>query len=254
MKGIVTYGLIALVGLSQAAESGKNSKEAIEKRKAAFVQRTGGFIKRPNTGKGKIVFVNTQDRIADAEFAQVAKGLSDHLRLDIQVVHAAPETLSTASASLKRENADVGVVIVSWEAADPSLLVLPDRRCAIVNVAGFPDDKAVTLARKQTIRGFAAACGAMSSQSSVSLMGTFDNDKQLAAFPGENIPGDVVMRMKNYLQSRDVLSYQLVTYRTACQQGWAPAPTNDVQKAIWNEVHTLPKTPMKIEFDQKKGR
>ena len=26
------------------------------------------------------------------------------------------------------------------------------------------------------------------------------------------------------------------TYRSACEHGWAPAPTNDVQKAIWEEA------------------
>ena len=26
------------------------------------------------------------------------------------------------------------------------------------------------------------------------------------------------------------------TYRSACEHGWAPAPTNDVQKAIWERV------------------
>ena len=46
----------------------------------------------------------------------------------------------------------------------------------------------------------------------------------------------------------------VASYRRACQQGWAPPPTNDVQRAIWNEVHTIPTTPMKIEFDPKKGR
>lgn len=44
----------------------------------------------------------------------------------------------------------------------------------------------------------------------------------------------------------------IATYRTACQQGWAPAPTNDVQKAIWDEVHTLPSEPIKIKPESKK--
>jgi len=42
--------------------------------------------------------------------------------------------------------------------------------------------------------------------------------------------------------------------REACQEGWAPAPTNDIQKAIWNEVRQLPAKPIKIEFDPAKGK
>ena len=45
-----------------------------------------------------------------------------------------------------------------------------------------------------------------------------------------------------------------VTYKDACEAGWASKPTNIWQKAIWDKVHTTPKNPMKIEFDPKKGR
>ena len=43
-------------------------------------------------------------------------------------------------------------------------------------------------------------------------------------------------------------------YSAAVQEGWAPTPTDTVQKAIWDKVNATPKTPMKIEFDPKKGR
>ena len=31
---------------------------------------------------------------------------------------------------------------------------------------------------------------------------------------------------------------RLATYRTACIEGWAPPPTNDVQRTIWERVHS----------------
>ena len=40
------------------------------------------------------------------------------------------------------------------------------------------------------------------------------------------------------------------TYDRACQEGWAPAPTNDVQKAIWDEVHEMPTEPIKIKYQK----
>ena len=43
-------------------------------------------------------------------------------------------------------------------------------------------------------------------------------------------------------------------YRQACTEGWAPAPTNEVQKAIWDKAHAVPAKPMKIEFDPKTGK
>ena len=53
---------------------------------------------------------------------------------------------------------------------------------------------------------------------------------------------------------RGIQAFVSDTYKNACEQGWAPAPTNDIQKAIWDKVHAVPKNPMKIEFDPKKGR
>jgi len=38
------------------------------------------------------------------------------------------------------------------------------------------------------------------------------------------------------------------------EEGWAPAPTNEYQKIVWDKVHAIPQKPMKIEFDPKKGR
>jgi len=33
-----------------------------------------------------------------------------------------------------------------------------------------------------------------------------------------------------------VAGYQRFTYKQACEQGWAPAPTNQWQRAIWDAV------------------
>ena len=41
-------------------------------------------------------------------------------------------------------------------------------------------------------------------------------------------------------------------YRKACEEGWAPQPTNDVQKAIWDKVHAMPTEPLKIKPETKK--
>ena len=51
-----------------------------------------------------------------------------------------------------------------------------------------------------------------------------------------------------------ILPVRTTTYLQACQEGWAPMPTNAVQKAIWEKVRAIPQSPMKIEFDPKKGR
>ena len=59
---------------------------------------------------------------------------------------------------------------------------------------------------------------------------------------------------QTYLEKLGVTKMEKTTYLRACKEGWAPAPTNEVQKRVWDKVHAAPRMPMKIEFDPKKGR
>ena len=44
----------------------------------------------------------------------------------------------------------------------------------------------------------------------------------------------------------------MVTYGRAVREGWAPAPTNEYQKAIWDKIHAMPTEPIKIKPETKK--
>ena len=57
-----------------------------------------------------------------------------------------------------------------------------------------------------------------------------------------------------YLRAIGVKPAEKTTYRKACHEGWAPPPTNEVQKAIWEQIHSSPDKPIKIEFDPKKDK
>ncbi len=66
------------------------------------------------------------------------------------------------------------------------------------------------------------------------------------------LPQDVTMRQLKYLADMGGKPQSRTTYRKACEEGWAPAPTNDVQKAIWDKVHEMPTEPIKIKPETKK--
>ena len=68
------------------------------------------------------------------------------------------------------------------------------------------------------------------------------------------LPVDVFSKIDASAEKRGLRPEIVAEYYEACEQGWAPPPTNDVQKAIWEATHTVPATPMKIEYDPKKGR
>jgi len=70
----------------------------------------------------------------------------------------------------------------------------------------------------------------------------------------DELPVDVTAKMLPYFEARGVKSEQLIPYRVAVQEGWAPQPTNDVQRTIWNQIHAIPDKPITIEFDPKKDK
>jgi hypothetical protein len=58
-------------------------------------------------------------------------------------------------------------------------------------------------------------------------------------------------RMQKMWKRFGVKKERRIPYRVACQEGWAAQPTNDYQKAVWEQVHSIPDKPLKIEYDPK---
>lgn len=107
--------------------------------------------------------------------------------------------------------------------------------------------------RKEMIRAFYSIAGSLNSNFPNSVMRSIRSPKDLDKLR-DVIPVDVHVRTIENLKTIGVTPTQITTYLQACKLGWAPASTNDIQKAIWNKVHAAPKNPMKIIFDPKKGR
>ena len=76
-----------------------------------------------------------------------------------------------------------------------------------------------------------------------------DLDKVLV----DGLPYDALAGILHNLKSAGGTISHKATYRKACIDGWAPAPTNDYQKVIWEEIHAKPTNPIKIKFDPAKG-
>ena len=47
-----------------------------------------------------------------------------------------------------------------------------------------------------------------------------------------------MVKMQKFWKRFGVERPRKVPYRAAVKQGWAPPPTNDLQKAVWEEVKT----------------
>ena len=239
------------------SEQEKNARRLEMQRK--FIERTGGLIRNEKTGKGLILFVNAQNKVPRVEMMPPAEGLSRILRIDVKVSDTS-EMIRVESADkyLKECKANAAIFIVNDEKL-PMSLIAPESRWAFVNIAKLSSDKPIDLllfqrVRREMWRTFAQLLGAANSSYPECVMRPCFKASDLDALKGETLSPDPKFKIEEHLSRIGIEQFSVTPYINAVRAGWAPAPTNDIQKAIWDKVHAVPKKPMKIEFDPKKGR
>lgn len=257
MKCIV-FGCAMSVLTAFAATNGKpvakmSPEEVAAKAKEKAAQKAaeqGGILEKKGLSVGKIVFVDTQSEVDKSVVIGAVEKLDRFiLRYDISVVK---EPAGKPTELMTKTGATVAVILVS-DGETPSILVAPDEHWAVVNLRRMDEDLKSEEAKKkffasrcskQIQRGFAAACGCLSSSfpgniASVSKI----RDLDLCA---DLLPVDTVSAIRSSLKALGMKPRRLVFYSTACEEGWAPVPTNSVQQKIWDDVHKLPTNPLPL--------
>jgi hypothetical protein len=229
-------------------------KAYFEKR---FLEHTGGRILRPGTRKGTVYYINCQKR-AQADWLEESRDyMAGYSKFNVAIKDgefdlAAPKVEGNAS------------LFVVDDDKLPPILVAPESRWAIVNVAPLAKDAKPAFFEARVTqaltRGFCFLCGASNSQFPRALTGGVTGPADLDKFPDYRLPVDIEKRMASYMEPFGVTPAVMATYRQACKEGWAPAPANDYQKQVAEAIakekaETLkgPKSPRKIVFDPKKG-
>ena len=270
MKRQMTFVFAALVAaFAGAAEPPKDKSDApqltreqrIARRDKLMMEKHGGLLSAKGTPAGRIVIVNAQSKVSTDNFDYAALKGGSWMRGLCTVVSENVKPAKCVVAEMdglrKRHQADFLLLVTDDPALPPSLVAV-ESQWAIMNVAALEKGAATPevtriRARNEFSRVFCMLCGGFSSQFKAPLTNyvvTIDDLDSCLADP----PVDVNARLRDYLDLRGVKPERRVTYRQACQEGWAPAPTNEFQKAVWDQVHQPPAKPMKIEFDPKKGR
>ena len=251
---ILASAVVVFAATSYAKEVVTPEELAIRRaeHQAEVDKRTGGRIVKPGTQQGEIVYADCQTRIPKAWIEESVAYFAKETRFKISIK-------SDASFDLKSPKIEGNATLFIIDDAElPAILVAPENRWAFVNIAPIAKEQRPAFfearVKKELSRGFAYLCGAANSQYQRALTRGIVNHADLDKNPDLSLPVDVIQRFKGYMETLDVRPAIMTTYKKACQEGWAPAPTNEFQKAIWDKVHAVPATPMKIEFDPKKGR
>ena len=265
MRRIAVFTFAAVVAslFAEQASRPRITPEEREARKAKFheiqMRKNGGIVIKPGSQQGCVLIANAQKRVPGDVFERVAKLISKELRMGVKAeAVGADVTAQTAANAATALNAQLTLFIVDHAEDATTLLVAPEGRWGIVNVAplaaGTTGDVLAGRVHKEVSRAFAMLAGAATSQYQGSIMSPIVRPSDLDGKAELRLPYDVQSRLWAALPSFGISPYVQANYRKACQEGWAPAPTNDFQKAIWNEVHKLPEKPIKIEFDPAKGK
>lgn len=203
-------------------------------RETDLYRQTGGTVRCPNTGSGKVVFVNAQNGHHDDILKESAEQLEKDLAIEIAVTNgsfALPRPAIHGEATLYFVD----------DATLPTLLVAPEDRWGAVNVAGLGGDDVKPAffrarARKELSRGFALLGGAFRSQFERTVTDCVTAPKQLDRLVDAALPFDTCIRIQSYVKGLGITPYRRATYMDACYDGWAPPPKDEVQKAILENV------------------
>ena len=242
----------AAVSASEAAAAQKDrSKMTLEERREANRRAraewrkkhprppTGGIIERPTLIPSSVIsVVNRQGLVPGNILPQMLAMSRKACRLPI--VLAATNRVA------------ITIELVESDAFG-ALAIYPEDNRATVNVKplaadGATGDLLATRLYKEIIRAALMTLGSGYSptQCHASIVRSLKDLDQIN-------PKYVSPDTFTHLGAMPLLGMQFVTfsnYREACKQGWAPPPTNDVQKAIWDEIHTPPSKPIKITYDK----
>lgn len=257
MKNLIALAcaLFAMTAFSDAAKPVRKSfKDLTPAERARIVElrmrQHGGIVELSN--KGQIAVLNAQKQIVDDDVTNTIAKLRSVVhgaRVDYKTVDGF--SIATAKAIREKEGAAACVYLVD----DPQLpmsLVAIEEGWGVVNVSvlrdGNPDaGKLKARFDKEFVRVSSIVFSGAKSQYKTSPLQSVTSIADLDKTVGENYGMDTVIAINGHLPEIGVIAAKKITYRDACQRGLAPQPTNEYQKAIWDQIHSIPSAPITIK-------
>lgn len=254
------YVLVVLFGLATTiatAATTAPAKPLTEQEKAAkherFLQRTGGVIDK--VGAGRLVVANLQKEVDTAYLDEYLNPIMKALRVVIDRTDVEKAFAIKDAQDLKTDiKANAAVFIVS-DPALPVSLIAPEQNWGLVNVSALMADKPEKKlldrrVRKAFLRVLALTFGAYSIDDATSPLQTVSQLSDLDSMVITGLTMRELTGMNGHLPKIGVTPAKRTTYLRACMDGWAPAPTNNYQKAVWERVKAEkengPTNPLKI--------
>ena len=241
-----------------------------EARAKQLMEKVGGLLILPR--QGEVSLLNAQRRLPSEGIVKRCKFLSRALNANFVVRPCPGFALSTAEKAMQDAKANVAIFLID----DPTLpmsLVAIEGPWAFINMDkladGKPDEDKLQTRFNAEINRIIDSLLGIGGQSGGSRLGPKQNNPgvvQKSPRKGSDLDGisaigfsmDTALAINGTLAGWGILPERKSTYKRAVQQGWAPPPTNEYQKAIWEKVKngqadaTDPTNRWKRDFPEKK--
>lgn len=236
----------------------RNTPEAIAARKLRRMTKTGGIIDDYRDYKGQFLYLNSQALVKVEEIEKLTVGtMNEFFRAKFAIMPSEKFEISKAVELMKKADAQAAVFLID-DLTLPTVLSSPEEKWSLVNVGKLAADKPdqATLSRRvrrEMWRALAFTLG-YAAPDELCVLKPVHSLKDLDDLSANALSRFPVMAIKEALPKVGIGSIHSCTYKKACEEGWAPAPTNEFQKGVWDLVHELPSKPIKVEFDPKNGK
>lgn len=216
------------------------------------LEESGGDIRKPNTAKGVLVVLNAQSIVPLKEFQQeVVSGIDEHIHVQMDFrTSDADLCCKNVKDEIGKAGGVLGVAVVKRDDL-PTLLTAPESGWAIVNVAALSADNPkqpvlVSRVTKEVLRAFAFISGGAYLARAPFVMRDVKTPHDLDMIPSAAFGFEVASHIRKSSGFYGLIPWYQTTYLRACNEGWAPAPTNKYQKGVWDKVHQLPTNPLPL--------
>lgn len=231
--------VICTASTNETADAKAAFKENFQKK---YYENTGGRVVKPNSGEGKIVVYNAQSKIEEKALASILDDLTKAFGMRIEVKAGANPAFDKLDEYAKATGGAATIFLVDT-ATFPMSLVAFESGWGLVNLGKFgAAETAVQASRveRELARTLALTCGISYAMGTSTLMIPIRKSEALdnVELPNERGNPMITGPIHKYMLNFGVSPVTVVTYRKACVEGWAPAPTNDVQKALWDKARS----------------
>ena len=214
----------------------------------------GGYIKIK--GKGYVSLIDCRrDRSAHVCQEGIAK-IRDLFSIDIREFKGKPFAFENAKSQLETSGGNAAVFVID-DLVLPISLSAPEEKWALLNIAKLDtghlgSGKLESRTSKLFVRQCCRVLGSDSEKSTETCFYPAFSVEDIDKIQSLDVTMSAFMAIGEVVGRLGIEPIEVVSYQDACEMGVAPAPTNDVQKAIWDKVHAMPTEPIKIKPEEKK--